>query len=510
MLIETPVIEDGRGTDLLPKAYEAPLFERLVLWPRERDLEPRIIRFERGKVNYIWSPHRTGKSCLWPALDYVLGAKVPRLPIGPVAGAIAWYQADYTSVCGRGTGSLARGGPGNQEVRRGHARWPVERPRNSVTFRTYMQELGAGLEQLPITPFGSVSNRDLVLLNHLPQHALGDPHGFVSMTSGKSFSKLKLGYLLQGMFGSADPTTALYGRYLDRYRSRQQAMRAIADQYRGEFQRLAQHAYNLNVISTTPSALLRQPQEVLFRELEGAVRRLTLARVRNTRKTETESDNLRSTYELGVLAGRIAELLRLSEFVMDELRRLDASTNEEFGRHEEALELTRVGGLEMTACSIVEKCIALMNCDQVQGTVRIDPEALSLFVEQHDGERLPLTAIGGQQNYVGYNIAALFAIHVALRTYGSGLLHPLIIIDQPSQAFFGENDPTTALPAQSRIRLERLYAALDEMTADTAHAPTLIVLERSQPEGLSKLTNSVAVEGWCGDSDGFLPSAWLP
>jgi hypothetical protein len=488
--------------------------ESLTLWPGSSELDPRTLRFARGKVNYIWSPHRTGKSCFWPALDYLLGAKRPRLPVGPVAGAIAWYQGRFEQADGVGASlMLARGGPGRQRiesVQRDQEGMPTL-PLENSPLPGYLDLLNAGSEQLPLTPFGSTSSRDLVLLNHLPQHGLGDPHSFVS-SSQKSYSRFKLGYVLQSMFGTPDATSALNDRYSSRVRSRQHPMRLAVENVQEEFHHLAGLAHQVGVLAASPETLVNQPHELVFRELEAAVRRLTLRQIRADHLDEAGGEDVaRRSYELGVLAGRIAELLRLSGIAIDELRRLDAALNREFDVHERTLAESTVRGLSESVSEVMHRCVQLMGLDQIPGTIRIDPEAMSVFIEGAGKERIPLTEIGGQQNYVGYNIAALLALHIGLRTHGHTLVRPVLVIDQPSQAFYAvpEQDARLRTSRASLLQLDRLYEALDEIVGSTPLAPMVIVLERAPPERLAEMRHSVAVEGWCDDSHGLLPHTWL-
>lgn len=493
---------------------QQPLLKSLVLWPTDAGLEPRILRFTRRKVNYLWSPARTGKSCLWPIIDFVLGATLPRFPKGPVSSAVDWYELDFCM-----DSSLSQ----MQVMARGHPRKPrlmhgVRRiedspklPQSNTTFKRYMEPQNAGLDMLPNTPFGPISCRDLVLLNHLAQYVLGDPHSFI-VDSIKSHSKMKVGYLLECLFGLPESRAVLYARYADRQRSRQQSLRQASEYFIPEYDRLARLAAQVGVLGCSPDSLAGQPHEIILRELEIAARRLSLKRIRDTKlDLRYGADIGHATYDLGVLAGRIAELLRLSGVALDQIKQQDAVTNEEFGTLEKTLETSSVVGLTQLISNEMQRCIDLMGLDRLPGRIGIDPASMGLYVEKNFGQRAPLTEIGGQQNYVGYNIAALIAIHIAFRKANLTVLNPILVIDQPSQAYFeaGGMPQTAHISKDSRERLQRLYWALDEMVATCEETPMIIVIERSPPEDLLSMKNSCAVEGWCGESDGLLPKAWL-
>ncbi|OAT84193.1 hypothetical protein A6P54_02535 [Bacillus sp. MKU004] len=63
----------------------------LVIWPRNRKFEPRIIPFKKGVVNVITGASRTGKSAIIPIIDYCLGSSDCLIPIDTIRNYSAWF-----------------------------------------------------------------------------------------------------------------------------------------------------------------------------------------------------------------------------------------------------------------------------------------------------------------------------------------------------------------------------------------------------------------------------------
>lgn len=77
-----------------------------------------------------------------------------------------------------------------------------------------------------------------------------------------------------------------------------------------------------------------------------------------------------------------------------------------------------------------------LELEGAEGYVRFDPGTLAVVV-QRPGLRIPLARMGSAENWVGYHLAGILAIH----TFFSINARPVprfVILDQPTQAFFPE------------------------------------------------------------------------
>ena len=64
---------------------------KVILWSNDTTKKPRFINFEEGKVNVIRGDSRTGKSALISIIDYVLGSRKCKIPVGPIRETVSWF-----------------------------------------------------------------------------------------------------------------------------------------------------------------------------------------------------------------------------------------------------------------------------------------------------------------------------------------------------------------------------------------------------------------------------------
>jgi hypothetical protein len=85
----------------------------LIIWPKDVSFEPRVIKFEKGKVNVVTGGSRTGKSAIIPIIDYCLGSSECQIPIDTIRDHSGWYglvvETDQEQIL------LARKGPEGRE-----------------------------------------------------------------------------------------------------------------------------------------------------------------------------------------------------------------------------------------------------------------------------------------------------------------------------------------------------------------------------------------------------------
>src|SRR3954453_3338647 len=64
---------------------------KVILWPKNSKLEPRIITFESGKINIITGESGSGKSTITWIIDYCLGSDKCSIPVGKIRNVTAWF-----------------------------------------------------------------------------------------------------------------------------------------------------------------------------------------------------------------------------------------------------------------------------------------------------------------------------------------------------------------------------------------------------------------------------------
>lgn len=70
---------------------------KLVIWPKNRQFPPQVIKFEPGMVNVITGGSRSGKSAIIPIIDYCLASSECQIPIDTIRDSSAWFGVHILS-----------------------------------------------------------------------------------------------------------------------------------------------------------------------------------------------------------------------------------------------------------------------------------------------------------------------------------------------------------------------------------------------------------------------------
>ena len=86
---------------------------QVVLWPRNKALQPRVVNFVPGAVNVITGASQTGKSAIVPIVDYCLASNKCSIPTGVIRKSTEWFGVLVDTA--KGQLLLARREPGIQQ-----------------------------------------------------------------------------------------------------------------------------------------------------------------------------------------------------------------------------------------------------------------------------------------------------------------------------------------------------------------------------------------------------------
>lgn len=64
---------------------------KIILWPKNTNLPPRVIALEPGKINVITGESGSGKSTLTSIIDYCLGSDKCSIPVGLIREVTGWF-----------------------------------------------------------------------------------------------------------------------------------------------------------------------------------------------------------------------------------------------------------------------------------------------------------------------------------------------------------------------------------------------------------------------------------
>ncbi len=164
---------------------------KIILWPKDTTLPPRIIAFEPGKINVISGESGTGKSALTWIIDYCLGSEKCSIPVGLIRNVTDWFglhlKLANTEMI------VARRNPGDQQSTT-DIYWTeglkVEVPAVILDKNARVEDLKNRFNQishLPTLDFstddnvgygGRASCRDMAAFNFQPQHIVANPYTF--------------------------------------------------------------------------------------------------------------------------------------------------------------------------------------------------------------------------------------------------------------------------------------------------------------------------------------------
>ena len=160
----------------------------LILWPRNKELAYRQVKFISNGVNIVTGASRTGKSAIIPIIDYCLGAGDCTIPVGIIRDTCSWFgvlfdlKDEQMLIC--------RKEPGNQKstgtmylTRGKNLEIPGEIPEDNTTTVEQVKNTLNELFSLPFIDIDPTSSnnfsarpsyRDLMAFIFQPQNVIAN------------------------------------------------------------------------------------------------------------------------------------------------------------------------------------------------------------------------------------------------------------------------------------------------------------------------------------------------
>jgi hypothetical protein len=217
--------------------------EKIILWPRKNDAEPREIEFRTDRINVITGESERGKSALLSIVDYCLGSSRCAIPVGIIREKTLWFGV-LLSV-GESKLLLARREPGDRLQT--SAMYMKEAPEiviapsiaKNCTTADVLERLRR-LAGLPGLDFEGQdirrgfrdrpSFRDMVSFNFLPQHIVANPYTLF-FKADTSEHQERLRTIFPMVLGAISATTLERRRELkDTERELERAVQALTAQ----------------------------------------------------------------------------------------------------------------------------------------------------------------------------------------------------------------------------------------------------------------------------------------
>jgi hypothetical protein len=174
------------------------------------------------------------------------------------------------------------------------------------------------------------------------------------------------------------------------------------------------------------------------------------------------------------------------------------------------------------AVDIVSAAIAdyarLLQLEHAAENVRLNISELTLQFSPLSGRTDFLWEVGSGQNWVGYHIAGLLALHEHFISLSHNLVPRFLVIDQPSQVYFPEAWPsieeapkgkTTILGSADIDGVRRIFTALSHFMDQVAAKFQIIVTEHAGSITWDNISHVHLIGNWRTGQDEFLiPAAW--
>lgn len=337
---------------------------KIVLWPKNTDLRPRIIPFEPGKINVISGESGSGKSTLTWIVDYCLGSDKCSIPVGLIRDHTGWFglhlKLANTEMI------VARRNPEDQQSTTDlywneglkldvpaivwkNAR--VDDLKNRFNQIANLPSLDFSIDE-SVGYGGRASSRDMAAFNFQPQHIVANPYTFF-FKADTTEHREKLRTIFPLVLGSIDAATLAKQRELketereyDKLRRELEARTTAARAWEAEVESYYLQAKGLGLLADSPSpgadwGLNKYLLEL--RRVPDSVRKMDLPDVQEGTNEAATGEFVRVAAEEDQLAQDTGSLKRR----LDKIEQLSASLNDygsSFTSQEDRLE--GVGWLE--------------------------------------------------------------------------------------------------------------------------------------------------------------------
>jgi predicted nucleic acid-binding Zn-ribbon protein len=318
---------------------------KIILWPKDSNLSPRVIELIPGKINVITGESATGKSTLAWIVDYCLGSDKCSIPVGLIRELTGWFglhlQLANTEMI------VARRNPEGQQTTT-DLYWDEGLKLNvppHVGKNARVEDLKNRFNQishLPALDFSSDENvgfggrpscRDMAAFNFQPQHIVANPYTFF-FKADTSEHREKLRIIFPLVLGAIDASTLAKQRELkdterehDRLRRELDARLTAARAWEAEIESYYMQAQALGLLPDSPVPQQGWSLDKYMLELQKVpttVRRMDLPDIQEgtgevsvaelTRLIEEED---RLGQQLGSVRRRLGKLDQLSSSVGD-------------------------------------------------------------------------------------------------------------------------------------------------------------------------------------------------
>lgn len=280
-------------------------------------------------------------------------------------------------------------------------------------------------------------------------------------------------------------------------------------------------------VQVAPAALdeeLSATREDL-RDMEGRITKLR----RKRRDIESQSEQLATqrqhTRQIFLFVGRVQEALKnvdsastdgslveKGKRLADRAKELKSDLDPQAVRRRQDAALEKISRL-------IANYAEDLKLEHARENVSLNVRDLTLQFKPASGRTDYLWEVGSGQNWVGYHIATMIALHLFFQDISSSPVPTFLVIDQPSQVYFPEAWPTLDEQPEKQSEgatkdadiagVHRIFKALSRFISEAKGQFQVLVTEHAGQITWSGLEHVHFVGNWRSGHDEFLiPEHW--
>jgi Protein of unknown function (DUF3732) len=295
-----------------------------------------------------------------------------------------------------------------------------------------------------------------------------------------------------------------------------------------ELQTLARELKSLTASVHSAPAKLDQELAVLRQELrdrEGAISKARQKRKYLEDRSAALSAQRQRVRQIYLFVGRVEQALenvsanRNVDELRDRVKTLAQKIAELKTDLDPRTQRNRLNAALDTVSAKVADYAGLLQLEHAKENVRLNIRELTLQFSPLSGRTDFLWEVGSGQNWVGYHVAGLLALHEHFVGLGQNPVPRFLVIDQPSQVYFPEAWPSMEEPPDERKEVDRssdiegvrrIFTALSHFFDVVEGQFQMIVTEHAGSITWDGIPNIHVVGNWRRDHDEFLiPADWL-
>jgi len=295
-----------------------------------------------------------------------------------------------------------------------------------------------------------------------------------------------------------------------------------------ELQTLARELKALSASVHQAPAKLDQELAVLrqeLREREGAISKARQKRKYLEDRSSELSAQRQRVRQIYLFVGRVEQALenvtasRNVDELQEKVKTLAQKIAELRRDLDPHMQRERLNAAIDTVSARIADYARLLQLEHAAENVHLNIRELTLQFSPLSGRTDYLWEVGSGQNWVGYHIAGLLALHEIFISLSQNPVPRFLVIDQPSQVYFPEAWPSMeqAPPGQSKIDgspdidgVRRIFNTLSHFFDVVAGQFQVIVTEHAGSITWDGIPHVHLVGNWRQGHEEFLiPSAWL-